>query len=65
MGETEISRILVPGHPGQNVPKCNLRGKKVGVVAHTCHPCNCGKLQIGQPGQKAEPISKITREKRA
>jgi hypothetical protein len=40
--------------------------KKLGVVAHTCHPSDDGKIAVqASLGKKPDPISKITRAKRA
>jgi hypothetical protein len=57
ISEAGIGRIIAPGQPGQN----SLRNpismeKKLGRVVHACHPSN---------GRKQDPISIITRAKRA
>jgi hypothetical protein len=40
------------------------------MVVCTCHPSDCGKVKqedegLASPGQKLDPVSKITRAKRA
>jgi hypothetical protein len=39
MWKAEIRRIVVPGP--------HFNGKKLGMVAHTCHPSNYEKHKIG------------------
>jgi hypothetical protein len=44
----------------------HLNRKKLGVVVHICHPSNCRKPKTRPVwGKKEDPISKITRAKRA
>jgi aminopeptidase-like protein len=48
----------------------HLSGKKLGVVAYTCHPSNIEKHKTGKLlseclGKKRDAISKVTRVKRA
>jgi hypothetical protein len=44
--EARIRRIAAPGQPRQKkLARLHLNGKKLGVVAHTCHPSDGRKLK--------------------
>jgi hypothetical protein len=45
--EAEIRRIIVVGWPGQKFTRPHLNRKKLGMVAHTCHPNYSVKNEIG------------------
>jgi hypothetical protein len=46
--KAEIRRISVPGQPRQKTfARPHLNGKKLGLVAQTCHPSYDGKYKLG------------------
>jgi hypothetical protein len=60
--EAEIKKIRVPGLPGQKkVVRFHLKEKKLGVVAHACHPSYIRKPKIR--GSRSWPKSKTTSQK--
>jgi hypothetical protein len=44
--EAKVRRITVSGQP-KKVCKTYLNGKKLGMVAHACHPSDSRKHKIG------------------
>jgi hypothetical protein len=55
-----MGRIVVPGHLGKKFcetspppPPANLNRKKLGVMAHACHPSDSRKHKRG--GSKSRP----------
>jgi hypothetical protein len=53
--DSEIGRTVMPGQPGQKVCKNPSQQKNLGMVAHTCHPSEEGRLKYkdsspGWPG---------------
>jgi hypothetical protein len=61
--EAEIGKMMVSGQPGQkSFQDATSMGKKLGMVAHACHPSEGGKHKIGglpsrQAWTKTETIS--------
>jgi hypothetical protein len=46
--EAEISRIAVPGQPGQkDLQAIILMGKQLGMLAHACHHSHGEKRKVG------------------
>jgi hypothetical protein len=48
--EAEIRRTTVPRQPRpkkKKVMRLHGNGKKLGVVAHACHPGDRGRLKVG------------------
>jgi hypothetical protein len=43
MQEAEIGRTIVQGQSRQKVQEIPSQKKKLGVLAHTCHPSYCRK----------------------
>jgi hypothetical protein len=46
---------MVKGQPGQKtLARPHLKGKKLGMVVHTCHPSDGGKIKTG--GSQSRPV---------
>jgi hypothetical protein len=61
----EIGKIVVSGQPRQKVLETLTQQRRLGTVVHACYPStNRIGIQVG-PGKRQDPISKITRAKRA
>jgi hypothetical protein len=69
LGRLRLEGLEFKASPGKKVCKTlQLNGKKLGMVAHTCHPSYSRKCKVGcgpgQPGQKVRPYLQNNQSKK-